>query len=354
MVSGIQKSLSIIQPDKYRTLTEYDFQFKNTLELPAVNSITFDKCKFKDYAPYIFQSIRRQSGVSNNSYIRSIGVNTFRSAFFDKLYLMLSENSTGKSGSFFFHTSDGKYMIKTIKETEFEVLRHILPHYHQHILSNPNTFVTRYYGLHKLKCYKKDAVMYDINVVVMNNIFAVKDENMIEHKYDLKGSTYKRFTEDKHIQKGYAKKDLNFIKDMCKILVSGQMKQEIVNQIAKDAEFLAKHRIIDYSLLLGVMPKSEENNFRRISFAHSEQNINKQSFIGRNSTIDSLDSRCTYFIGIIDTLTRYDFKKKGEYVTKRVFQGKGVSCVPPYDYKKRFVKFIEQCIDTVYRDVQPP
>jgi len=28
---------------------------------------------------------------------------------------MLSEDSSGKSGSFFFHTYDGKYMIKTIK-----------------------------------------------------------------------------------------------------------------------------------------------------------------------------------------------------------------------------------------------
>ena len=32
---------------------------------------------------------------------------------------MLSENSTGKSGSFFFHTADHKYMIKTIKKNEF-------------------------------------------------------------------------------------------------------------------------------------------------------------------------------------------------------------------------------------------
>ena len=54
---------------------------------------------------------------------KSIGLNSFEDAFFKKLKLMLSEDSTGKSGSFFFHTSDLKYMIKTIKESEFNILK---------------------------------------------------------------------------------------------------------------------------------------------------------------------------------------------------------------------------------------
>lgn len=45
---------------------------------------------------------------------------SFQEAFFRKLKLMLTENSTGKSGSFFFHTSDSKYMIKTIRKEEFD------------------------------------------------------------------------------------------------------------------------------------------------------------------------------------------------------------------------------------------
>lgn len=48
---------------------------------------------------------------------------------------MLTENSTGKSGSFFFHTSDGKYMIKTIHKTEFKKLLKILPNFHHYVSS---------------------------------------------------------------------------------------------------------------------------------------------------------------------------------------------------------------------------
>lgn len=346
LVSGIQKSISIVECDKYKSLFEHDFKFKNTIELQAINSVTFDKCKFKDYAPYIFQSIRRQYGISNDAYIKSIGVNTFRSAFFEKLDLMLTENSSGKSGSFFFHTSDGKYMIKTIKEKEFNVLRKTLAHYYEHILANPNTLLTRYYGLHKLKCYKKNETLFNIHIVVMNNIFAIKDEDLIEEKYDIKGSTYKRTTSEHEITKGSAKKDLNLINDNRKIRILHGAKQFIINQISKDAEFLAKHNIIDYSLLLGIMSKGEDENFRRISFLNSEKNYAKNSILRKGSIIDSHDAKYTYFIGIIDTLTIYDYKKKSEYVTKRIFQGKNISCIPPVNYKNRFVKFIENCIDS--------
>lgn len=346
MVSGIQKSMSIINFDKYKSLSEYDFKFKNVLDLQATNSVSFDKCKFKDYAPYIFQSIRRQSGISNDSYMKSIGVNTFRSAFFDKLYLMLSENSTGKSGSFFFHTSDGKYMIKTIKKNEFNVLKQTLSHYYQHILSNPNTFITKYFGLHKLKCYKKDKLVYNIQVVVMNNIFSVTDDDLIQDKYDLKGSRYNRITKVEDIKRRFAKKDLNFIAENRRIKISLPSKQAIISQISKDAEFLAKHQTIDYSLLIGVMPKVDERRSRRVSLCFSDHNNGKGNSGGRCAVIDSTDGQCTYFMGIIDTLTQYNMKKKSEYYTKRIFQGSGISCVPPNNYKDRFVHFISDCIDS--------
>jgi 1-phosphatidylinositol-4-phosphate 5-kinase len=69
-------------------------------------------------------------GISNEKYIKSIGIDTLRNTFFDKLSLMLSENSSGKSGSFFFHTSDGKYMVKTIHPSEFDILRSTLYSYY--------------------------------------------------------------------------------------------------------------------------------------------------------------------------------------------------------------------------------
>jgi len=54
--------------------------------------------------------------------LRSIGVNTFTDAFVKKLTVLLGKTSSGKSGSFFFYSADGKYMIKTIWKEEFNLL----------------------------------------------------------------------------------------------------------------------------------------------------------------------------------------------------------------------------------------
>lgn len=62
--------------------------------------------------------------------MRSVGVNTFTDAFVKKLTVLLGTKSSGKSGSFFFYTSDGKFMIKTIRKDEFNLLLDNLPTYY--------------------------------------------------------------------------------------------------------------------------------------------------------------------------------------------------------------------------------
>ena len=347
MVSGIQKSVNIIKTDKYKPLNKYDFTMHNKIEIQAMYSTKFNKCKFKDYAPFVFQSIRNQSGISNDAYVKSIGVNTFQSIFFNKLYLMLSENSSGKSGSFFFHTSDGKYMIKTIKQSEFDTLLSTLHKYHTHILENPKTLITRYYGLHKIKCYNKQKLIYDINIVVMNNIFRIRDAEMIDSKYDLKGSYYKRLTKEPQVERGDAKKDLNFINENQRLFLPEITRELLLDQVFKDANFLAKQGIIDYSLLVGIMPKSQFE-----SYMENRNLISNTETHHKEGELVSYDGNNTYFIGIIDTLTPFNIKKKGEYLIKRPFQGKGISCVPPKQYKNRFIDFMEFCFEGV-RDNPP-
>lgn len=52
---------------------------------------------------------------------------------------MLSEKSSGKSGSFFFYSEDGNYLIKTIYKKEFDILLEILPDYYDHLVKNKET-----------------------------------------------------------------------------------------------------------------------------------------------------------------------------------------------------------------------
>ena len=69
--------------------------------------------KFKSYAPIAFAYIRRMFGINKYSFIDSICANH---SFIDFI-------SNSKSGSFFFYSSDGKYMIKTMSNTESKFLR---------------------------------------------------------------------------------------------------------------------------------------------------------------------------------------------------------------------------------------
>ncbi len=59
VISGIHKSLNVISNDKFFILSKFDFKLHNKIEMKAVYSNTFKKIKFKDYAPFVFEDIRR-------------------------------------------------------------------------------------------------------------------------------------------------------------------------------------------------------------------------------------------------------------------------------------------------------
>lgn len=79
----------------------------------------------------------RIQGIENDSFLESIGTKTFQNAFVDDLKLMFSEISSGKSGSFFFKTSDRMFMIKTIHRKEYKKLKKMIVDYHQYISTYP-------------------------------------------------------------------------------------------------------------------------------------------------------------------------------------------------------------------------
>ena len=81
-------------------------------------------------------------------------------------------------------------MMKTIPEREFDSLLQILPNYYQMIKNNPQSLITRFYGLHRLR-WKDKNEKQTLYLVVMQNVFKFfKIGNM----FDLKGSTANRVT----------------------------------------------------------------------------------------------------------------------------------------------------------------
>jgi len=104
---------------KKRWLTDDDFVHADKYEFrpdgsagtpPHQLSHTF---KFKDYAPVAFAYLRRLFGVNEFDFLLSVCGNANFIEFI----------SNAKSGQFFFYSSDGKYMIKTMTDAESKFLK---------------------------------------------------------------------------------------------------------------------------------------------------------------------------------------------------------------------------------------
>ena len=87
-----------------------------------------------DYAPNVFERIRQMYGINSVDYIKSIGVDKILNNLLMSDQASLTELiSSGKSGSFFYYSDDGLYMVKTVDKGESKFLRQILGAYFQHL-----------------------------------------------------------------------------------------------------------------------------------------------------------------------------------------------------------------------------
>lgn len=195
--------------------------------------------KFKDYSPVPFAYIRRMFGINEYEFIHSVCGNANFIEFI----------SNAKSGQFFFYSSDGKYMIKTMTNTESKFLRRILPHYFRHCAQNPSTLMTKFLGMYRVKLYH---LQRDVKFVVMNSVFDT--DKMISSFYDLKGSSYGR-----EAKPGESVKKDNDVRQMIKdnpqtggFMLPPSIRSQLREQVVRDCEFLKEMKIMDYSMLVGV------------------------------------------------------------------------------------------------------
>jgi hypothetical protein len=54
--------------------------------------------------------------------------------------------SEGRSGSYFYYSHDGKFMVKTVSKDESDCMRAMLPDYYSYVLENPDTLLMRILG----------------------------------------------------------------------------------------------------------------------------------------------------------------------------------------------------------------
>ncbi|KAL1843598.1 hypothetical protein VTJ49DRAFT_881 [Mycothermus thermophilus] len=398
MLTGIRVSVSRTNAKLDRPLTDADFEVKqkSTFDIAGnelVPSAKYD-FKFKDYAPWVFRHLRALFRLDPADYLISL----------TGKYILSELGSPGKSGSFFYFSRDYKYIIKTIHHAEHRFLRKILKDYYQHVKENPNTLLSQFYGLHRVKMpYGRK-----IHFVVMNNLFPPHRD--IHQTFDLKGSTVGRDYKEEDLENNprATLKDLNWLRRKRHLELGVQKKQLFLEQLQKDVRLLQRLQIMDYSLLIGIhdLEKGNEENLRDKTLRvfnpggskapddfdpHSvlmrtpsklenqrkarelRQIIQSEKPVpmgetssrmpdeleegqGRSGFIFNQDDggfRAThedntpadeiYYLGVIDCLTHYGIIKKIEHFWKGLSSDRSqISALPPQEYGERFINFISK------------
>jgi hypothetical protein len=229
---------------------------------------------FFDFEPHMFSRMRRLHGISDEDYIASLS-RTRRERF-----------SEGASGAFLYYSLCDRFIVKTMTKPERDVLLGMLGDYVTYMERHPHSLLARYYGCHALRMYGKP-----IYFVVMQNMLASHGAT-IHERYDLKGSWVNRHsvalerghkTECRHCGQAYKvgrKAALNqcparpnqeheptqTMRDSdwaYKLRLATETAQALGDMIVRDTEFLRRHTIMDYSLLLGI----HRNKYRLVETA---------------------------------------------------------------------------------------
>ncbi|KAJ1921686.1 Phosphatidylinositol-4-phosphate 5-kinase [Mycoemilia scoparia] len=385
MLTGIRISVSRCSAKPDRPVVRDDYMAANKYSFDIVGDemtpVAHYDFKFKDYAPWVFRHIREAFHLESSDYLVSLT---------DK-YIMSEIGSSGKSGSFFYYSQDFRFIIKTVHHTEHKFMRKILSNYYEYVSQNPNTLLSRIYGLHRIKTPEGKKVHF----IVMSNIFPPNKD--IHIQYDLKGSMLGRELSPEAAAKPRAcLKDKNWLNNKCKLQLGPQKRRQFVEQLIRDVGLLIKLKIMDYSLLIGVhdvrlgnqsrirdatlsvfdpektelppkalkqanrantirdkvsrtdpvvidnLPEKQQSSLLQPVFHEQHHSIFYRDDGGIFATNDlDRNTNLIYYLGVIDILTPYNTVKRVEHIAKSVrYDRHTISAVNPRYYGLRFLRFM--------------
>lgn len=378
MIMGIQ--IAVESTPNISNITKIN-QYLNSMTY-SIQTINFGEDKqeiflLKEFAGIIFNNIRKICGFSKEKFISSISPQDFITEMIISSSTIIEELcSTGSSGSLFYYTRDGKFILKTISKEEYRTIKRILPNYYNHLLVYPKSLLPKYLGCYKLiKKVKKN--MTNVYFIIMMNIF--RTSNDIHLRFDLKGSRIGREvlnsnSKEKEIMELYGKysyafKDLDLERFGKIFYFSKNQKDNILTQLLQDSIFLKDCSLNDYSLLIGIHRPNLNNsksfememaeffnkdkiknggdflteNEEYIEEEKTEENTNRE--ILNDGGVYSENRDEIYYFGIIDILTNYNFAKKMEYCFKTIrYCSHQMSCIPPDEYQQRFINYMRRKI----------
>eukprot|EP00924_Labyrinthula_sp_SR-Ha-C_P014407 maker-scaffold_20-snap-gene-5.0-mRNA-1 protein AED:0.07 eAED:0.07 QI:0/0/0.5/1/1/1/2/34/328 len=297
-----------------------------------------DDCK--TYNDASFAKVRSYFGISDNFARESFDFNTLKP-------------SGGKGGDPLVLTSDSLYFIKQInsndqkilvdKSFSFELCEHVIDTQKPSILApilahfskGGLNYIAMINALHFQGTYKKQ---YDLKGCADDKLL-LDDGKKVEpvHKRIWRLDIRLGITTEK--RRKYKKGKLEALHHPLLPLTKVN-KDILLEAIKHDTAFLQKWKLMDYSLIVGVVDKSTIEN---------EDNL-KSKFTTSAELYAGKDLHTVSFVGIIDFLQRWDVKKKIAKKIKMFERNKAT--VPPTKYAERFVKHFEFVLIAHDEDVE--
>ncbi len=262
--------------------------------------------------PALFKRVRDVSKVAYNDMLRWLGPTQVLTCLFRGRLGGVQEvcSTGGRSGSLFFRSRNGRYLLKTLPPSEEALLVQLMPEYCAHLDRFPDSMLPRYLALMKLQSPSGKSVSF----VVMLSVFGAP----VDEQYDLKGSKVARKVGGE-ADSLIARKDLD-LKENLKL--GSAAKGRIMAILERDSAWLQTRNICDYSLLVGIVRRKEAD------------------------ALEGTDGKTYYYLGIIDTLTVYDLKKRGEHMYKSIAlqNSTEISAVDSVRYRLRLLRYLDSII----------
>jgi hypothetical protein len=186
--------------------------------------------------------------------------------------------------------------------------------------------------------------------VIFNNLFSTP-ERTPALKYDLKGARINRKSSASALaDPAHVRMDLD---EPRTFPLNAHVRAQVLEQINRDADLLAKHNVMDYSLLVGLVIKdaipSTESQPSKKKKKRKNQ-VDQEAEVG-NFYFESLwqtgipsasQPNEHYMFGIIDILQDYNTFKKSAHLLKVIVYrtSDGLSTINAQDYASRFKDYM--------------
>lgn len=240
---------------------------------------------------------------------------------------------SGRSGSLFWFSGDGRYLVKSVSRREADKLLEILPDYVDHVssalIAKRTCLLSKFFGLYRLSIGKES-----LHLLVLNDVFIADRPDQV---YNLKGTTQDRYVEP---APNTVLKDFNFDGQR---LCLGAQGDAIVAALFADTGLLRAHGIVDYSLLLGVYHEDEDVHGRRLDALVSGHLESRGKADASGDRGRRERRRVQVRVGLIDVLADCRSNRRTAFWLKQP----SLACCqeevgePPEHYQDRFLEFLE-------------